>query len=176
MVATVVLALIVWKADPPHSSATFTATHLGIAHVSGIIPMKDATISTGDSGAIPVEAKASFDPSGIDTRNGDRDADLRSAHFFEVATYPAMDFVSTKITATDAKHFTMTGNLTMHGQTHPITLDGTVLGSLTDSRGRQHVAYSAKTTIDRSQWGMTYGNPFAGNSIDIDIEVEAIKQ
>jgi polyisoprenoid-binding protein YceI len=174
--ATVLLSLIVWKADPPHSSATFTASHLGISHVSGVIPMSGVTIETSGNSTIPVSARATFDPSGVDTRNADRDADLRSPHFFEVATYPAMSFTSTKIVPADAKHFTMTGDLTMHGQTHPVTLDGTVLGTMTDPRGHEHVAYSAKTTIDRSAWGMTWGNPFVGNSIDVDIEIEAIEQ
>ncbi|MBV8636515.1 MAG: YceI family protein [Candidatus Eremiobacteraeota bacterium] len=164
-----------YRADPVHSSATFTATHLGISHVSGIIPIKSATVSVPDGSNVPTSAEATFDPSGIDTRNSDRDSDLRSPHFFEVATYPKMEFASTKIAGSDATHFTMTGDLTMHGQSHPVTLDGQYLGRMTDQKGRTHIAYSAKTTIDRTQWGMTYGNPFAGNSIDIDIEVEAIK-
>jgi polyisoprenoid-binding protein YceI len=164
-----------YRADPPHSSATFTATHLGISHVSGIIPIKEASVSVPEGSNIPVSANASFDPSGVDTRNSDRDADLRSPHFFDVTTYPKMDFASTKITSTDGTHFTMTGDLTLHGQTHPVSLDSQYLGRVTDQKGRTHIAYSAKTTIDRTQWGMTYGNPFAGNSIDIDIEVEAIK-
>ncbi len=176
MMLATVLSLVMWKADPPHSSATFTAIHLGISRVSGVIPMKDVVIETQPGSTMPVQAHADFDPSGIDTRNGMRDGDLRSPHFFDVATYPAMSFVSTKIAPSDATHFTMTGNLTMHGQTHPVTLQGTILGSMTDPRGHVHAAYSAKTTIDRTQWGMTWGNPFAGNSIDVDIEIEAIKQ
>lgn len=163
-----------WNADPVHSSATFTATHLGISHVTGVIPIRSVALEIPDGSNIPASASAVFDPSGVDTRNGDRDADLRSAHFFDVSTYPDMRFVSTKIAAADATHFTMTGNLTMHGQAHPVTLTGHYLGRMTDPRGRAHIAYEATTTIDRSQWGMTWGNPFAGNSIDISIDVEAI--
>lgn len=165
-----------YRADPPHSSATFTVTHLGISHVSGSIPIKVATLTIADGSNIPSAAAASFDPSGIDTHNGDRDADLRSAHFFDVATDPKMEFVSTKIAATDATHFTMTGDLTMHGQTHPLTLDAQFLGRMSDGRGRTRVGYSGKATIDRTQWGMTYGSIVAGNTIDVDIEIEAIKQ
>lgn len=164
-----------YHADPVHSSATFTATHLGISHVSGIIPITSATVSVPDGSNIPAAANASFDPSGVDTRNSDRDADLRSPHFFDATTYPKMAFTSTKISGSDATHFAMTGDLTMHGQTHPVTMDAQYLGRMTDQKGRTHIAYSAKTTIDRTQWGMTYGNPFAGNSIDIDVEIEAIK-
>ncbi|HET9029842.1 MAG TPA: YceI family protein [Candidatus Aquilonibacter sp.] len=174
--ASATAATATFRADPPHSSATFTVTHLGIAHVSGVIPMKRATVEVPDGSNIPVSAAAAFDPAGIDTRNSDRDADLRSAHFFDVANDPGMDFKSTKIVASDATHFVMTGELTMHGQTHSVTLDGQFLGRMTDRGGRTHVAYSAKGTLDRTQWGMTYGQIVASNAVDVDIEIEAIEQ
>ena len=174
--APAVCADATYRADPPHSSATFTVTHLGISHVSGVIPMKVATLTIPEGSNIPSAAQASFDPAGIDTRNGDRDADLRSPHFFDVASDPKMEFVSTNVAATDATHFAMTGNLSMHGQTHPVTLDGQFLGRMTDGRGHTRVGYSAKATIDRTQWGMTYGPIVAGNTVDIDVEIEAIKQ
>jgi polyisoprenoid-binding protein YceI len=164
-----------WIADPEHSSASFTATHLGISHVNGIIPIKSATIVLSAAGGnVPVSAEASFDPSGVDTRNSDRDSDLRSSHFFDVATYPKMEFISTKIVASNAVSFTMTGDLTMHGQTHPVTLQAQYLGRTTTPRGQERIAYTAKTTIDRTQWGMTFGSPIAGNSVDLEIDIEAV--
>jgi polyisoprenoid-binding protein YceI len=166
----------VWNADPVHSSAGFTVTHLGISHVQGVIPIESATIVIPDGSNIPQSAQASFDPAGIDTRNSNRDADLRSAHFFDAATYPKMEFTSTKIAASDAVHFTMTGDLTMHGQAHPIVLDGQYLGRTTTPRGQERAAFTAKTTIDRTQWGMTYGGLVAGNTIDIEIDIEAVLQ
>ncbi len=172
MHALVMLLAVIWSADPVHSSANFTVTHLGISHVNGIIPIKSSSFEVPDGSNIPTSAEAVFDPSGVDTRNTDRDADLRSPHFFEVATYPVMGFKSTKITATDATHFRMTGDLTLHGQTHPITLDAQYLGRAT-MNGKQRIAYEAKTTIDRTQWGMTYGNPFVANSVDIELDIEA---
>jgi polyisoprenoid-binding protein YceI len=170
------LLAVTWSADPVHSSANFTVTHLGISHVNGIIPIKSATIDVPDGSNIPSSADAIFDPSGVDTRNSDRDSDLRSPHFFEAATYPVMSFKSTKITAVDATHFTMTGDLTMHGQTHPVTLDAQYLGRATTPNGQQRIAYEAKVAIDRTLWGMTYGNPFAANSVDIDLDIEAVKR
>jgi polyisoprenoid-binding protein YceI len=165
----------VWNADPVHSSAEFTATHLGISHVSGIIPIKSVTLEVPASSNIPTKIQADLDPAGVDTRERDRDDDLRSAHFFEVATYPGMSFVSTAITAIDATHFTVVGDLTMHGVTKPVTLTAQYLGRMEDMKHRSHIAYEAKTTLDRTQWGMTYGNPFAGYSIDLNLSVEAIK-
>ena len=164
-----------WKADPVHSSATFTALHFGLSHVTGTIPIKSATVDVPDGSNIPESAHADLDPAGVDTHNDMRDGDLRSPHFFDASTYPAMSFASTKVTATDSTHFTLEGNLTMHGQTHPVTLNAQYLGRA-PVMGKERIAYTAKTTIDRTQWGMTYGNPVASNSIDLEIDIEAIKQ
>jgi len=166
-----------WAADPVHSSANFTATHLMISRVNGIIPIVKASIIVPDGSNIPNAARASLDPAGIDTRNSMRDDDLKSAHFFDVATYPKMEFASTKITASDATHFAATGDLTMHGQTRPVTLACEYLGRGAGMRpGELRIAYSCKTTVDRTQWGMNLYYPVVSNSIDLEIDVEAIKQ
>jgi polyisoprenoid-binding protein YceI len=165
-----------WMADPVHSSATFTATHLGISHVTGIIPIKSASISVPDGSNIPTAVHATLDPSGIDTRVSQRDDDLKSAHFFDVANNPKMEFASTAITATDATHFTVTGNLTMHGETKPATLACTYLGRGPGMRpGSLRIGYECKTTLDRTVWGMNQYFPVVSNDIDLDIDVEAGK-
>src|SRR5260370_25106392 len=105
-----------------------------------------------------------------------RDNDLRSAHFFDVATYPTMSFVSTKIVGSDPKHFTIVGDLTMHGQTHPITLEAQYLGGGKTPFGRTFSAYSASASIDRSPWGMSFGPVVVGNSVDIALTVETDKR
>ncbi len=170
-------ALVTWNADPVHSSANFTATHLMISHVNGIIPILSASVVVPDGSNIPSAARASLDPSGIDTRNSTRDSDLRSPHFFDVATYPKMEFVSTKIAGSDATHFTATGDLTMHGQTHPVTMTCEYLGRGPGMRPSElRIAYTCKTTVDRTQWGMNLFYPVVSNSIDLEIDVEAIKQ
>jgi polyisoprenoid-binding protein YceI len=166
-----------WNADPVHSSANFTATHLGISHVNGIIPILSASVVVPDGSNIPTSARAALDPSGVDTRNSHRDDDLRSAHFFNVATYPKMGFVGTKFVATDATHFTATGDFNLHGQTHPLTLTCEYLGRGPGMRPpEQRIAYTCKTTIDRTQWGMNLFFPVVSNNIDLEIDVEAIKQ
>jgi polyisoprenoid-binding protein YceI len=163
-----------WKVDPVHSSANFTATHLMISHVKGIIPIKSASIVVPDGSNIPTSATAELDPSGINTQNGDRDSDLRSAHFFDVANNPKMTFVSTSVTAVDTTHFTMVGNLTMHGQTHPVTLTGQYLARGPGfHQGETRIAYTASGTVDRTQWGMTYGVPMVSANMDLEIDVEA---
>jgi polyisoprenoid-binding protein YceI len=165
-----------WKVDPVHSSASFTAVHLGLAHVTGTIPIKSASLVMPDGSDVPSSVQAVLDPSGVDTHMQMRDDDLRSNHFFDVKAFPLMSFTSTSITATDDKHISIDGNLTMHGVTKPVTLAAIFLSRGNGMRGEPRVAYTASATIDRTQWGMTYGYPVASNSIDLVIEIEAAKQ
>jgi len=161
-----------WSVDPVHSTAQFTARHFGIVPVIGTIPIRSASVKLNSGEQLPVAVTAEFDPSKVDTHNDMRDGDLRSPHYFDVATYPNMRFVSTKIEG-DAKHFTVTGDLTMHGQTHSVTLTAQVAGAGKSPRGRSIIAYAATATIDRTLWGMTYGPMIVGNSIEISVNVEA---
>jgi polyisoprenoid-binding protein YceI len=162
-----------WTVDPVHSNAQFTAKHFGIVPVIGTIPISSASVTISGDSQIPVSVSASLNAAKLDTHNDDRDSDLRSAHFFNVASYPELRFASTKVDGTDPKHFTITGNLTMCGQTHPVVLDTQVLASGKSPRGRSLIAYSATGEIDRTQWGMSYGGMFVGNTVDIALNIEA---
>ena len=162
-----------WTVDPNHSTAQFTARHFGIVPVVGTIPIKRAVVKLSPGSQVPIEVSAELDPANEDTHNGMRDSDIRSPHYFDVATYPNMTFQSTKITGSDPKHFTIVGDLTMHGQTHTVTLSAGVVGAGKTPFGRSVMAYAATGTIDRTQWGMSYGPIIVGNSIDISLNVEA---
>jgi polyisoprenoid-binding protein YceI len=167
------LAAQTWTVDPVHSTAQFTAKHFGIVPVIGTIPIVAASVTIEAGSQIPLAVTAQLDPTKIDTHFDMRDNDLRSAHFLDVATYPAIRFVSTKIDGTDPKNFSIAGNLTLHGQTHPLTLQAHVVAAGTSPRGQSIIAYAASATIDRTQWGITFGPMAVGNDIDIALNVEA---
>jgi polyisoprenoid-binding protein YceI len=165
-----------WTFDPPHTQATFTVTHLAISKVRGTIPLVAGTLTPG-SNELPSAVSATFDVSKLDTHDAQRDASLRSADWFDVAKYPTMTFVSTKITGTP-QEFHVLGNLTMHGVTKPVTLDAKLEGTLVDNKGIRHLAYAASTTFDRRAWGLTWGNVsggqlIAGYDVTVDLEVDA---
>jgi polyisoprenoid-binding protein YceI len=162
-----------WTVDPVHSTAQFTARHFGIVPVIGTIPIEKASVQLDAGSQIPTAVSAELDASKLDTHNDMRDGDLRSAHYFNVASTPDIRFVSTKIDGTDPAHFTIAGTLTMHGETHPVVLNAQVIASGKSPRGRSIIAYGASVTIDRTQWGMTYGPLVVGNSVDISLNIEA---
>ncbi|MBD5656925.1 MAG: YceI family protein [Candidatus Eremiobacteraeota bacterium] len=174
-------ASAIWNVDPVHSSAEFTVKHLVISNVKGVIPIKAATIVTSADSLVPMEISATLDVTALDTRDSDRDSDLRGSDWFDTASYPTLVFKSTKIDAgPDAQSFHATGDLTLHGTTKRIVLDGKILGRTVDGRGHQRVAYSAMTTIDRRDFGLNFlgktpgGGLIAGTDVALDIEVEAI--
>ncbi|MGA8098069.1 MAG: YceI family protein [Candidatus Cybelea sp.] len=162
-----------WPVDPVHSTAQFTARHFGIVPVIGTIPIVKASVQLSEGSQIPSAVSADLDAAKLDTHNDRRDADLRSDHFFNAAVTPTISFASTKIEGTDPNNFTIAGDLTMRGQTHPVQLNAKVVASGKSPRGRPIIAYSATATVDRNAWGMTFGPMIVGNKVDLSINVEA---
>jgi polyisoprenoid-binding protein YceI len=165
--------------DVNHSGAQFTVTHLAISQVSGSIPVTSWSGTTG-TGDVPASVTAVLDAKAIDTKSENRDSDLRGADWFDVGKYPTITFKSTKIEPGAGGAFTMTGDLTMHGVTKPVTLTGKVVGTLVDGKGRKHVGFSATTTVDRRDFGLTWGKTtpggvlVAGDDVAITINAEGI--
>jgi polyisoprenoid-binding protein YceI len=163
--------------DKAHTQAEFAVTHLGLGRVRGQLPLISGTLTTGPNG-LPTAAQATFDVTTLQTYDDNRNASLRDK-YFEAATYPTVTFVERKITGTPA-NFALTGDLTIHGITKSVTLNGKIDGVQT-LRGKQNVAYSATVTIDRRDFGITFGpmldnQLIAGYDVAIDLEATAIEK
>lgn len=166
-----------YNLDKAHTQAEFAVTHLGLGRVRGVLPLISGTLTTGANG-LPIAAQATFDVATLETHDDNRDRSLRDK-YFEAATYPTVSFVERKITGTPA-NFALTGDLTLHGVTRSITLAGKIDGTQT-LRGKQNVAFSATASIDRRDFGITFGQMldnqlFAGYDVLIDLEVTAIEK
>jgi polyisoprenoid-binding protein YceI len=135
-------------------------------------------VNTGNT-AVPQRVDALLDVSHEDTDNHDRDADLRSPTYFDVAKYPTMTFHSTSIVANRADGFTVVGNLTIKNVTKPVTFPMQIVGIIPDRRGWR-VGYNGKLTIDRRDWGIVdsrltpAGVLLVGYRVDIELTVEAV--
>jgi polyisoprenoid-binding protein YceI len=118
----------------------------------------------------------------IDTRTQQRDDHLRSADFFGTDEYPELSFTSTAVEHVDGDDWKISGDLTIHGVTKPITLATEYNGQTADPWGGQRSFFSAETKIDREDWGLTYnqaleaGGWVVGKEIKITLEVEAVLQ
>lgn len=171
-----------WAIDTSHSSVGFTVRHLVISKVHG-----QFTRWTGDLHLDPANLPASsvnvtIEAASIDTREPQRDGHLKSADFFNVEQYPHLTFKSTDVAVGANNTFTVTGELTIAGTTKPVTLEVESLGGAKDPWGNQRVGYSARTTIDRREFGLTYnqaleaGGVLVGEKVEITIEIQAIAQ
>jgi polyisoprenoid-binding protein YceI len=163
-----------WYLDPPHSSAQFSVRHLGISTVRGAFTkINGVVIDSPDPSKASVNV--TIDASSVDSRVQRRDDDLRSDHFFDVAKYPTITFVSKRVESAGAGKLKVTGDLTIHGVTKEAVLD--VDGPtppIKDPRGNQHRGVSATTTINRSDYGMTFDSPMVGDQIAIQLDVELV--
>ena len=117
----------------------------------------------------------------IRTHNPQRDNDLRASNFLEVDKYPTMTFKSTKIEAAGQDHFTLTGDLTIKGNTRPVTLSVVKYGEFNDPMMGHRIGYSAEGQINRKDFGLTFnmmldGKFIVSDEIQIFIEGEFVEQ
>jgi len=165
---------VVWSADASRSNVTLTVSHLLIAKITGNIPIASATIVTPDGESIPLLVDAMLNASALTTYDAQRDAQLRSGRFFDVARFPTISFASEHVVATGPETFTIEGELTMRGVTRTIVLDGHVAAIARDASGRRHARFEATGRFRRSDYGMVYARGVVGNDVRLDVVVEAV--
>jgi polyisoprenoid-binding protein YceI len=163
-----------WYLDPPHSAAQFSVRHMGISTVRGTFTkVGGVVIDSPDLSKASVNV--TIDASSVDSRVEMRDKDLRSDHYFDVAKYPTITFVSKRVEAAGAGKLKVTGELTIHGVTKEAVLD--VDGPtppMKDPKGNSHRGVSATTTISRADYGMTNGAPMVADQVVIQLDVELV--
>ncbi len=163
--------------DKPHTQAEFVAVHLAVSQVHGQIPLVSGTATIGPND-LPTALNATFDVTAVATNDANRDKSLRDS-YFEATKYPTITFVETQAKGTPAA-FTLTGNLTIHGVTKPVTLKSSMVGSAV-IKGKKQIGYTGTTTIDRRDFGMTFGplldgSLIVGYPVTINIETDAIEE
>jgi len=168
-----------YKVDPGHTSVTFLVRHL-LTNVEGRFRTFEGQIVFDPAAPEKTVVKGSIDVSSIDTNVAKRDDHLRSAEFFDGAKFPKIEFASTSVSDVDAtkRAGKIHGNLTIHGVTKPVVLDAQFLGAATDPWGNKKGGFSASTTIDRKDFGLTWnktldtGGLLVGDEVTIRINVE----
>lgn len=171
----------VYALDPAHTTVEFVVRHLMIAKVRGRFTTFDGSVELEPGSDLPAAIRATIQAGSIDTREEQRDAHLRSADFFEVEKFPTLAFESTRIDGTPDE-FTIDGKLTIHGVTRDVSLRGSFEGRANDPWGGVRVGYSAHTTINRKDYGLTWnaaletGGVVVGDEVRIELNVEAIRK
>jgi polyisoprenoid-binding protein YceI len=172
-----------WQIDPQHSSAQFAVRHLGLSTVRGAFSKLSGTMQLDDQDITKSTIEVSIDVNTVDTREPDRDKDLRSERFFDVAHFPAMTFKSKKVEQVAQGKLRVTGDLTIRGTTKEVVLDVDGLAApVKDPWGNQRIAASATTKISRQDYGVKWnakldnGGVVVGDDVNITIDVEMIQK
>ncbi len=167
-----------WKLDAVHSSVQFSARHMMVTNVRG--QFRDFSLDVAFDPEHPEQGRveATIQATSIDTGMEQRDQHLRSADFLDVEHYPTITFRSTGATRGRDDHFQVPGDLTIRGETRPVTLDVEFLGVAANLQGGRSAGFSARTRISRKDWGLTWnvgletGGWLVGDEIRVDIDVE----
>jgi len=141
-----------WKFDPMHTQVEFSAKHLGMMTVRGHFAEVTATGDIHPEHPERTTVEATITTASIRTHNEQRDKDLRSSNFLEIDKYPTMAFKSTKLEMTGPDSATLTGNLTIKGNTHRVTLKVVKYGEFNDPNMGHRIGYAAETKINRKDF------------------------
>lgn len=165
-----------YQIDPTHSSVKFSIRHF-VSKTTGSFNQFEGILTVNRDDLSQSSVTASIQVNSVDTANAKRDAHLQQDDFFNTLQYPLITFQSTRWAATDEENrFKVTGNLTMLNTTSEVTLDVDLLGFGPGIKGAQLSGWEATTKVDRSTWGILGGKPAVGTTVDITINIEAIRQ
>ncbi|HEY9229513.1 MAG TPA: YceI family protein, partial [Gemmatimonadaceae bacterium] len=145
-----------WTLDPTHAEVGFSVRHLMISTVRGRFGGVSGTITVDEGDPKSAKVDVTIDVNSIDTRQEQRDGHLRSPDFFDVANFPTMRFVSKRVDGDTNGDFKLIGDLTIRGVTREVALDVSNEGRGSDPWGNYRAGFSAKGSIRRGDFGLTW--------------------
>jgi polyisoprenoid-binding protein YceI len=167
-----------WDIDATHSTVGFVVRHMMVSKVRGFFRDFSGEIVTAEN---PTDSTvtATIDLASIDTRQEQRDAHVRSADFFDVENHPQMTFRSTAVRA-DGADWVVDGELTLKGNTKPVSLNLELNGFGPDAYGGTRAGFSARTEISRSAFGVDIQMPMDGggvvvaDKVVVELEIQGV--
>jgi len=171
----------VYAIDASHSTAEFVVRHMMIAKVRGRFTAVAGSIEVPQGSTIPSSIVATIDTGSVATGVEQRDGHLASPDFFDAATFPKIEFKSTKIAETGSG-FDVYGDLTIRDKTLPIVLSASYEGESKDPWGNRRIGYEAQGKINRKDFGLTWnqaletGGVAVGDEVKIELTVEGVAQ
>lgn len=171
-----------WNIDAAHSVAEFKVKHMMISNVKGQFTGLTGKLTLDDTDIANSKVEATIDAASIATGDGQRDAHLKSADFFDVEKFPTLAFTSAKVERSGDGELTLEGELTIHGVTRKVkfAVEGpTAPGK--DPWGNTRIGVSATTKINRKDYGLTWnaaletGGILVGEEVTITLDVQFVK-
>lgn len=160
--------------DGAHSRIGFAIKHMVISTVRGQFHEFTSTVNVDEANPTSAEIEVEIQAKSIDTGQSMRDDDLRGENFFDVANHPTISFKSTRIEPKGGSEYQITGDLTIHGTSKPVTLDATVEGPIANPAmmgGGTKVGVELRGQINRKDYGLTYSAPLETGGLIVAEEV-----
>ena len=159
-----------------HAAVQFRIKHLGYSWLYGRFNDFSGRFTYDEKDPAASSTEVVINTASVDTNHAERDKHLRDERFFDVDKYPEASFVSTGFTETGDGKATMTGDLTLHGVTKPVTIDVESIGQGPDPWGGYRRGFQGSTTIKLADFGITYDLGPASTHAEIILSVEGIRQ
>ncbi len=175
------MATTKWVLDPMHSELQFKIRHLMITNVTGQFTQFSAEAETDGDDMSTMKIGFSADAASVNTGNEQRDGHLKGADFFDVEKYATLTFASTKVVK-DGDDYTVEGNLSMHGETKPVTLNVEFGGIQQDPYGQTKAGFEVTGKINRKDFGLSWGavtetgGVMLGDDVKLTANVQMVKQ
>jgi len=166
-----------WEIDPTHSHVSFAIRVMSVTTTRGRFNALRGRLHIDEQHPANSWVDAQVQAASIDTRNILRDAHLRSAAFFDVKKHSTITFTSSHVEHVSGQNYRVTGNLTLHGVSRPITFDVVYHGQRSPVDGRADL--TAKATINRHDFGLGKGVAVrfvASSMVTIAIDLAAVQQ
>ncbi|WP_420149565.1 YceI family protein [Spirosoma sp.] len=158
-----------WTLDKAHSNLGFTVTHMMLTDVDGKFQNFDVKMTSSKDDFTDAQIDLTADVNSINTNQERRDTHLKSADFFDAAKYPTLTFKSKSISKVSGNKYKLTGDLTMHGVTKPVTLDAVINGPVTNPNNKKTLAgFKVTGEVKRADFSIG-GSPTAVVSDEIAI-------
>ncbi|WP_431772442.1 YceI family protein [Streptomyces cucumeris] len=170
-----------WIIDPAHSRIGFSVRHAMVTTVRGSFTEFESRLYFDGSDPARSRAEVVMSTASVQTGVEQRDAHLMSRDFLDADTYPRMSFRSTAAQLVGKDVYRMNGDLTIRDTTRPVVLELTYIGHVTDPFGYQRVGFDGTTTINRSEWGLTYsarlaeGGAMVSEKVRLQFDIAAIR-
>jgi polyisoprenoid-binding protein YceI len=160
--------------DPNHTQVSFTYDHFGFSNPTGRLEDIKGTVVVDQADWAKSSVEVTMPLSGLHTGVPKLDEHLKTPDFFDAAKFPDVTFKSTKVTKTGAGKLDITGDLTVHGVTKPVTLHAHV-NKIGENKmiGSQTAGFDADATLKRSEFGMSKYVPMVSDEVHIHITVSA---
>jgi polyisoprenoid-binding protein YceI len=181
--ATTATTAAAYTIDPAHSGAGFKIRHLMIAYIRGGFSGVTGEVVFDPANPANSKVNATIDANSLLTHDVKRDAHVKGADFLDTANHPTITFVSKSVVADGKNQWKVAGDLTMHGVTHPATLEVETAGAeAKDPWGNLRTGAEATTTIKRSDFGLKFNAPLEtggvmlSDEVHVHLDIELIKK